>query len=281
MALAVDGVGNVYLLDAKSFRVTKFDPAGRPLLGIELTRRAPSGLALDSGGAIYVSYAEPPAIEIYLPDGELFRRIARGAAIFSLGRPAALAVDAAGNMIVLDAKFHALRQYSPEGKFLRELKPSEQDTAQFGTPVYLAATPFEAVAAEIYAADGAGGRIQKFGLEGELLASWELVGHPAVKIEALAGLAASPQHVFTADAAHRRVHVWTRDGAWLLALDLAPWIPIPAAGERAMDAMAWRPARPNGRRFGVTTNPAPAESGELLVLRRAERRILRFRLHIP
>lgn len=285
--MTVDGVGNIYILDAKSLRLTKFDPAGRPLLGIELGGRAPRGLALDSGGAIYVSYADPPAIEIYLPNGEFFRRIGRG--IFSLSRPSAMTVDAAGHLLVFDAKSHTLRQFSPEGTFLRELKPAEPDAARLEHPVHLAVTPFEAGSADVYAADGAGGRIQKFGLEGELLASWELVGHPAAKMEALAGLAVSPQYVFTADAANRRVHVWGQDGAWLRALDVAPWIPIPAAGEPSMDALAWRPARPDisarARRADNVAAPAAAPGmaanpGELLVLRRAERRILRFRLHL-
>ena len=75
-AVALDGEGNLYVLDMLNSVVKKYSPDGQFLLSIggagdtEGSFSRPKGLAVDSAGNIFVSDALMVAVQVFLPTGE-------------------------------------------------------------------------------------------------------------------------------------------------------------------------------------------------------------------
>ena len=86
VAFAADALGRVFFADPGAGFVHKFESSGTPLLSFEDSRlRHASGIAVDSGGAIYVADAERGNILIFFPDGTFLRAMRIAAAAPFLG----------------------------------------------------------------------------------------------------------------------------------------------------------------------------------------------------
>ncbi|GAB3135896.1 NHL repeat-containing protein [Amycolatopsis stemonae] len=77
--------------------------------------RAPSGVAVDARGRIWVADTGNDRVQAFTHDGYLVRVIAG-----RLKAPEAVAVDAAGNVYVADTGNRRVAQYSWQGGFVRE-----------------------------------------------------------------------------------------------------------------------------------------------------------------
>ncbi len=254
VSIATDSGGVVYIADAGSSFVHKFDPAGHPLLAFQDPALGSlDGIAVDRGGAIYVSDGVRSSIWIFYPDGTRYRQIRcarRAACRERLG----VAVDDDGNIFASEPCLQQVQKFDARGRVLKTWRPPGDQTGAGGSPADAAIGPD----GFLYLVDVKSNRIQKFTREGEFVSAWGKAETPTEPFGVLGGVAVSPNYVFAADEANRRIHVWTLDGRYKLSDDL---------GGRLQSERATR--------LGVAVSPR----GELLVLDAEGARILRFRIH--
>src|SRR5712692_6103569 len=97
-AFAADSLGRVFFADPGSGFVHKFESSGTPLLSFEDSRvHHASGIAVDSGGAIYIADAERGNILIFFPDGTFLRPM-RIAPQRHFSGPLGISVDDEGHL---------------------------------------------------------------------------------------------------------------------------------------------------------------------------------------
>lgn len=126
LGLAFGPQGDLYMTDVgggrRSHRVLELDPHREERLRDEPLREIgrpgslwfPNGLAIDSGGEIYVTDSNNGRLAIFAPDGELLASIQRGVAEGDLGLPRGVAIHD-GRLYVVDATSHAVKVYELGG----------------------------------------------------------------------------------------------------------------------------------------------------------------------
>jgi len=247
---AVDVTARVYFADRGTGSVQKFTAGGVPLLAFEDSAiRGAAGIAVDSGGAIYVADARAGRIQVFFPEGDLLRvirivpqRLFDGPFIFSIA--------ADGQLFVPDPAGGRIQVFSPRGPLLRSWRVSAAPAAGQAHPVAAVAGPDGFV----YVGDAVAGRIVKFSRDGERIAVW----NDSANAGRALGLAVSEDHLFVLRGGSPRLEVWTLDGHQELTDDL-------------------------GGRLGEQQDAASlalVPGGELLVLDAATPRVLRFRIHL-
>lgn len=251
-SFTVDFAGRVYIADAGSGFVHKFDPKGEPLLSFqEAGLRFPTDIAVDNAGAIYVADSVRSSIFIFYPDGTRFRQIRcahKGGPREALG----VTVDDDGNMFVVDPDSHKIQKFNPRGRLVKVWDAGD-GVGEFAYPVKAAVGPDGL----LYVVDARGNHIQRFTRDGDLVSAWGTTETAPDEIQGLSGIAMSGKYVFADDGVNHRVHVWTLDGQHKLSDDLG--------GRLSHDSLA-----PD-----IAVNP----DGELLVLDPVGPRVLRFRIN--
>jgi sugar lactone lactonase YvrE len=253
VAFAADSMGRVLFADPGSGFVHKFASNGTPLLSFEDTRVLhASGIAADSGGAIYVADAERGNVLIFFPDGTFLRSI-RIPPQRHLSTPLGISVDDQGNLYVPDAAGSRVMKYDAHGRQVKSWKVPQNAAVTDERPFAVAVTP-DGTAFVAYSKTG---RIEKYSSDGSWITSWIAAGDDAATTSALTGFAVGGQYVFTFSPAPPRIRVWTLDGQHKLDDNVG------------------------GR---VDSVPAPqiavTPGAELLVLDSAAPRVYRFRIHL-
>jgi len=120
--LAVDGVGEVYVVDSGNGRVQKFSLLNGLLFTLgdegeaaELLDR-PEGIGLDGDGNVYVADAGNRRVQEYAPGGT-FRRSITG----EVNAPRDVALDSQGNMYISDGGLGLIQILDVEGRLLAEV----------------------------------------------------------------------------------------------------------------------------------------------------------------
>jgi len=189
-AVAVDSSGNVYIADTLNHRIRKvsgkiittvagtgnagFSGDGGPALSARLN--APSGLAVDSIGNVYVADTLNHRVRKILPDGAITTVAGSGARAFSgdngpatqasLNTPRGVTVDKTGRVVIADFGNHRIRQVSAAGAITTLAGTGSQGFSGDNGPAAAAALNFPyGVAADItgavYVADSVNQRIRK------------------------------------------------------------------------------------------------------------------------
>lgn len=251
--IATDILGNVYVADDGSRFIHKFGPTGEPHLSFQdLGLKAPQSIAVDSGGAIYVTDASRGTVTIYLPSGIRLRSLRRNLRV-NTENSLDVAVDDDGRISVFDSQIHRVLAYTARFYLIREWQPAANVPNE---RVRLAAMT-GAPDGSLYFVDPQDNRIVHF--DGD--------GHFILEINAEADgtgrklsdqIAASNQFVFAMDDNGRTLHVWSSDGKPKADIDLAPEL-----------GQGPRPAPP------IAVSPRK----ELLVLDTPEGRVLRYRIN--
>jgi hypothetical protein len=282
VGIATDTLGNVYVTDAGSQYIHKFDPKGTPLLSFqEDPLKHPESIAVDYGGAIYVTDPARASIFIFLPDDERerhheLRLKTRGSAENSLS----IVVDDDGTIYVLDAKAGKVSVYSSRLRLQRSWVPAVSSGPQrHWESLELGADR------NLYLADLAANRLLRFSAEGQLLASVAPAATDAASVDASANAGTSGQpsattttsgqpsattkisdefavshdYIFVMDSNGSTLHVWTLDGKPKLDVDLGVQL---GPGYRAAPPIALSPRH------------------ELFVLDAPKSRILRYRVNL-
>ena len=172
--VAVDGVGNVFVVDSGNYTIRKITPAGAVTTlagspgssgsadgtGTAARFAEPEGLAVDGTGTLFVADAFDNTIRKITPAGVVTTFAGRAGGTDSadgtgaaarFASPAGVAVDRAGNVFVADSRNFTIRKISPAGTV----------TTIAGTPGLYGSVDGNGAAARFYdpfgiAVDGAG-----------------------------------------------------------------------------------------------------------------------------
>jgi hypothetical protein len=251
--IATDGVGNVYVADAGSHYVEKFDPQGTPLLAFqEDVLKHPQAITIDSGGAIYVTDSGRGSAYVYFPNGDRYRQV-RVALRANIENELGIAVSEDGTIHVLDTQTGNVTDFTSRFRRLRIWKPAGKTAQDAVRAMSIAIAPD----GDLFFADPLGNRILRYTAEGQFESEIDARSDGADR-RLDDRLAVSRSGVFAMDADGRMLHVWLLDGTPKLDMDLAPDL---GQAKRAAPALAISPRQ------------------ELLVLDAPEARVLRYRIN--
>lgn len=247
--IAVDAIGNVYVVEGFNRFVHKFTFKGEPLLSFQDDGiKNPGGIAVDSGGAIYVAAYSGKQIIVFLPDGDRFRVIRSRSVPFE--GISSLCVDTGGNIFASESEGHRLRKLDPTGRQIAVWGRKATRESEIGRLGPAALGPDGA----FYVYDYDNSKILAFSADLEFLSSWPV----PEKLLPVGGIVVTKKYLFTI-AGPSRLAIWTREGQLMRADDL-------------------------GRRISGSDAPPPVHlalvpPNQLLVLDTLGARVLRFRIN--
>jgi hypothetical protein len=252
-AFAADSLGRVFFADPGSGFVHKFESSGTPLLSFEDSRiHHASGIAVDSGGAIYIADVERGNILIFFPDGSFLRSM-RIAPQRHFSGPLGISVDDDGNLYVPEPAGSRIVKFDGRGRLARSWKTPKNAASADEKPLAVAV----AQDGSVFVAYPKTGRIEKYSSDGSWITSWIAVDNGTAPPGAITGFAVAGQYVFTCSATQPRFRVWTLDGQHKIDDNLGGYLDGVAAPQLAVTPGA-----------------------ELLVLDPVSPRVFRFRIHL-
>jgi hypothetical protein len=249
--IATNSLGDVFIVDAGSAFISKFAPEGKPLLSFqEDGLNHPQSIAVDRGGALYVTDPVRNSVFIFMPNGDRYRELRLRTRPLA-GNALSAAVGDDGLIHVLDPHAGKVFSYTPRMRLVQTWEPRETfpGTQHFG-PLVESPDNF------LYLGTPSGG-IMKLTREGHLI-SEITPSTTGTTWNPGAGFAVWNNCVFVMDSDGRMLHIaGTTDGAGKADIDLAPEL---GQASRKAPALAVSP------------------HGELLVLDAPESRVLRYRI---
>lgn len=253
VAFAGDSLDRIFFADPGAGFIHKFESNGTPLLSFEDTRvRHASGIAVDSGGAIYVADAQDGSVLVFFPDGTFFQSW-RSAAQRHFSGALGFGLDEEGNLFAPDPANSRVQKFNNHGRLVKSWLAPQKPISPDERPSWVAAEPDDSVFVAYFNT----GRIEKFSPDGASMASWPAANTPSGESSALAGFAVGGEFVFTMAAASSEIRVWTLDGQHKLDADLAA-----SLGKIAAPQIVVTPHQ------------------ELLVFDPSVPKVFRFRLHL-
>jgi len=248
--IATNYLGDIFIVDSGSAFISKFAPEGKPLLSFqEDGLNHPQSVAVDRGGALYVTDPVRNSIFIFMPNGDRYRELRLRTRPFA-GNVLSAAVGDDGLIHVLDQHAGKVFSYTNRLRLVQTWEPRETlpGSQHFGTLV-------EGPDNFLYLGTPSGG-IMKLTREGHLIT--EMTAATGVTWNPNAGFAVWNNCVFVMDSDGRMLHIAsTADGAGKGDIDLAPEL---GQASRKAPALAVSP------------------HGEFLVLDAPESRVLRYRI---
>jgi DNA-binding beta-propeller fold protein YncE len=169
----------------------------------------PRGLAVDSGGNIFVADTDNGRIQKFSPNGTFVTSIATT-------DPNGIAVDHAGNIYVAEiGSKHCVQKLAPDGKFIAKWAPG-----LYG-PRKIAIGPDDS----IYVVDSGNNRIVKLSPDGQVLASWGSDGNGDGQFKGLSSVAvdSTNRKVYVADPLNSRIQVFDSEGKFLTKWSISEW----------------------------------------------------------
>jgi hypothetical protein len=207
VSLAIERSGNLVVSDARRASVLRFDVSGHllsewgPRLG-DTTLAEPAGVAVQ-GDTVYVLDRGMPRIFRLDPAGRV-QSVVSLASLATYGLNG-LAVDATGNMYAADTGRNRILVLAPNGALLRMFGRTGTDLGGFTQPMMLAFGPDGGMCV----ADWENARIERWDATFQATNFWSTGFSPY-------GVAVDPSgRVFVPDSDHRRVEVYSAQGALL------------------------------------------------------------------
>ncbi len=154
--------GMLYLSEPNNRRVLVFDANEKQMGTISEGLSAPSGLAMDGEGRLYVMDSANAVVNVYDKGGKLqasFGQKGTGPGEFSVPRD--VAVDRQGHIFVADTLNHRVQVFENAGKHILSLGHKGTKTSEFNGPEGLLIGPDD----RLYVADRGNGRVQAFNIE--------------------------------------------------------------------------------------------------------------------
>ncbi len=290
--LAYDAAGNLYIADARNHQVTRVNTAGLLTVVAGTGRQgfagdgglataaelnAPTGLAVDASGNVYIGDTGNQRVRRIGTDGVIATIAGTGVAGFSgdgtsgtaaqLRSPSALAIDGSGALYIADSGNHRIRKLQLDGTITTVAGSGDEGdngdgglalSASFESPSGLAMLP----GGRLLIADRAAHRIRSLDTDGTLSA---YSPGTTLALRRPMGLASDAMGtVSIADAAHQQVLQGSVDGGSALA----------GTGEQG----AFTAGSPSATSFDTPTAVAIKVNGELAVSDRHNHQVQRVTL---
>jgi sugar lactone lactonase YvrE len=189
----------------------------------------PTGIAIDSGGDLYVADGNLGSIQKLSPTGTLLTSWgSAGAGDGQFNNPIGVATDSLDNVYVVDRYNHRIQKFSSSGTFLAKWGSTGAADSQFQGPTGIAIDSED----NVYVADSENNRIQKFSSSGTFLAKW---GSTVGQFQSPSGLATDSQdNVYVADLGVRRIQKFTSGGTLLTAFGQKSFCPRSTSRTRSV-----------------------------------------------
>ncbi len=244
-SVRIDKYDNIWIVDAGTSMVTKFNPEGEVMMVLGRRQESMQEALPEDAPPRQYAFHEPTGIafdskdNIYVSDGYKNSRVAKfdkdGAWVKAWGEkgsgpgqfktPHGIAIDAKDNVYVADRGNNRIQIFNADGKFLRQITENVPEAPgtipskmyQYNKPggSYDSLFPMDVCITQgttqyLYAVDHTPGRIFKFTLEGKLLG---VFGRPGLKPGQLAhvhGINCTTENVvYTAERAGWRIQKFT------------------------------------------------------------------------
>lgn len=237
VALAANG--NVDVLDSVNNRVEEFSPSGTYLAKFGATGKengqfkGPFALALDNKGNLWITDSGNARVQEFNEKHEWQLSFgSEGTAAGQFKEPKGLAITPSGNVYVSDGANNRIQEFNPKGEFL----------AAFGFGVSNGEAKFEICTSacqagiagsgngqfsaprgvaigkngELWVADDANGRVEKFNEKNEYLAKYGSKGSGSEQFKEPKGIATDSRgNVWVADSGNNRIQVLSSAGKFL------------------------------------------------------------------
>ena len=218
--IAVDGTGDVYVVDSLNNRVQKFSEAGAFLQqwtgsGIEGGDfLSPIGIAAH-GGSVYVLDGGNNRVQQFTTAGAFLHEWGTtGQSPDALNKPEGIAVDSTGAVYVADTGNRRIVKFTGGGSYLTHWGTEGGSPGEFQAPRGIATD----AADNVFVSDPGNDRVQKFTDGGVFLHEWGTTGSGNGQFRSPSGIAIDPAGtVYVADAGNDRVQAFDTGGLFLAA----------------------------------------------------------------
>lgn len=220
-------LGVVGVLALSSFSTTIFIKQDRMFLPIHLSQRPqplnviygngldnPMGVAVGSGGRLYVSDPESHQIKLFQTDGTPIGAFGKsGTGKGQLNYPYGLAINSAGKLLVADPANRRVSVFSTDGKFIKELVPAD-NTMGLRRPGALTVN-----GNLIYISDLWGHQVVVVDNQGKLVRKIGSPGSKDGELKYPQSVVVDKKHrVWVADTGNNRIQVFSREGKFLFGI---------------------------------------------------------------
>ncbi|NQW18106.1 MAG: hypothetical protein HQ478_11545 [Chloroflexi bacterium] len=217
--VAIDSLGNVFVVDFTAARVQKFandgtfiSKWGSPGAGNSQFNQA-RGIALDSNDNVYVVDSGNKRVQKFDSAGSFISTWGTaGTSTSQFTNAAAIAIDTSDNVYVTDFSNYNVQKFSNNGTFILSWGSFGTSNGQFSSPRGIAIDS----AGSVYVSDFVDHRIQKFDSNGNYLSGWGSNGSGAGQFQFPIGMAFGPgDRLYVADDVNGRVQKFTTGGIFL------------------------------------------------------------------
>jgi len=164
---------------------------------------APTGIAVDSAGDVYVADTANHRIQKFDDQGNfLIKWGSSGSGAGQFNAPKGVAVDSAGNVYVVDSGNNRIQKFTANGSFITAWGSFGPGPGQFSQPFGVAVDSQD----NVFVTDTGNDRVQKFGANGAFIANWGTTGDGAGQFRsprAVGVLISNGDRVYVADASNR------------------------------------------------------------------------------
>lgn len=216
---AIDGLGNVYVVDYLNNRVQKFDADGTFITTWGTSGsgngqfKFPRAVAVDDSNNIYVADSFNHRIQKFTSGGVFSLKWGTlGSGNGQFDAPHGVATDSAGNVYVADLVNQRIQKFNSTGGFITKWGSAGTGNGQFSLPISVAVDP----TGNVYVVDRNNNRVQKFDSNGTFLAKWGTTGAGDGQFNKPWGVSVDADgNVYVADDNNNRVQKFSPEGAFL------------------------------------------------------------------
>jgi sugar lactone lactonase YvrE len=221
--VAVDASGNVYVIDAPSKLIKKFNSSGILILQwgsygndngkfLFFSSSISYGIAVDATGNVYVidgtaRIQKFTSTGVFVSNWGIY-----GAGDGQLNSPSGIVIDGIGNIYIVDGGNQRIQKFDSNGIFISKWGIRGSGDGQFESPNGIA---IDAVN-NIYVVDGGNHRIQKFDSNGIFISKWGSYGVGNSLFISPSGIAVDAVgNIYVVDRGNHRIQKFNSNGSFI------------------------------------------------------------------
>jgi len=173
--IAIDGSGNIWVVDTYNHRVQKFNSSGvyQSQFGSAGSENGefayPNDITIDEYGNLWITDANNHRVQKFNSSGVYQSQFGSyGTENGELANPVGITIDTSGNIWVVDSSNERVQKFNSSGVYQSQFGSSGTGKGEFSYPGYIVTDTLN----NIYVSDTSNYRIQKFDSSGTYLLEW-------------------------------------------------------------------------------------------------------------